>query len=256
MDDQKRIALSIIVPVRNEGLNIEIMLKMLDAALSIPHEILVIHDLIDDSTVPIVEKLSNTYPSIKCIHNTLGRGVKNAIITGVNNTKGDYILIFAADEVGPILAIDDMLALMDEGCDLVSCTRYAYGGRRLGGSFIGGIISRVANKLFYTFSLCTLTDATTGIKMFKKSLFKSITLESKPVGWAVLYELAIKAQLQNFKLGEVPIISIDRLYGGTSTFSLGPWFLEYLKWFIWGAKHLYGKKFHKPIVKIPKATAL
>ncbi|KPK77672.1 MAG: hypothetical protein AMJ79_02380 [Phycisphaerae bacterium SM23_30] len=40
------------------------------------------------------------------------------------------------------------------------------------------------------------------------------------------------------KLGEVPIISIDRLYGGKSTFRLGPWFLEYLRWFLWGVWHL------------------
>jgi len=43
------------------------------------------------------------------------------------------ILIFAADEVGPVLAIEDMIALIREGCDFVSCTRYAHGGRRLGG---------------------------------------------------------------------------------------------------------------------------
>lgn len=248
--------LSIIIPVRNEGINIKIMLKMLDAALSVSHEILVIHDSPDDETIPVVQELSSTYTTIKCIHNTLGRGVKNAITSGVQSARGDYILIFAADEVGPVLAIDDMLALMDEGCDLVSCTRYAYGGRRLGGSFVGGITSRFANKLFHLLSGSTLTDSTTGIKMFKKSMFESLTLESKPVGWAVLFELAIKAQVHNYKLGEVPIISIDRLYGGTSTFSFGPWFWEYLKWFFWGLKRLAFKKSTKPLIRIPQTTAL
>ena len=44
----------------------------------------------------------------------------------------------------------------------------------------------------------------------------------------------MKAQLAGFRLGEVPIISVDRLYGGTSTFKLGPWVIEYLRWFVWG----------------------
>ena len=44
----------------------------------------------------------------------------------------------------------------------LSCTRYARGGRRLGGSWIGGILSRIANRLFGVFSGFPLTDATTG----------------------------------------------------------------------------------------------
>jgi len=252
---KKSLRLSVIIPVKNEGINVTIMLKILNAALSCTHEILVISDSPQDETIAAVHTLAKTYPSIKSIINTKGKGVKNAITTGVQAAQGDYILIFAADEVGPVLAVDDMMHLMDQGCDLVSCTRYAHGGRRLGGSFIGGILSKAANKLLYTFSLCAFTDATTGIKMFKKSMFQEITLTSRPIGWVALYELALKAQYQGFVLGEVPIISIDRLYGGTSTFSLNPWLWEYLKWFFWGIKHLSRKKITKPLIKIPQATA-
>ena len=146
------------------------------------------------------------------------------------------MLIFAADEVGPVLAIDDMIALMDQGCDFVSCTRYAHGGRRLGGSLIGGVLSRLANWLFCRLSGCRLTDATTGIKMFRPELFEQLDLEARPIGWAVTFEMAIKAQLAGLTLGEVPIVSIDRLYGGKSTFVLGPWVSEYLRWFMWGLR--------------------
>ena len=74
--------------------------------------------------------------------------------------------------------------------------------------------------------------------MFKKEIFEKLNLESRPIGWVVAFEMAIKAQLAGLQLGEVPIVSIDRLYGGRSTFHLGPWFVEYLKWFIWGARRL------------------
>ena len=66
----------------------------------------------------------------------------------------------------------------------------------------------------------------------------TLHLEAKPVGWAVTFEMAMKAQFAGWKLGEVPVISIDRLYGGKSTFRLGPWTGEYLRWFIWGCRHL------------------
>jgi len=228
--------LSVLMPVRNEGGNIKIMLKALHAVIEVPHELLFVYDQPDDDCIKIVHELEGRYPNIRLIHNQTGIGVANAIKAGVGASKGEYVLIFAVDELGPVLALDDMLHLMDQGCDLVSCTRYAHGGRRLGGSKIGHTLSWLANKLFFYIFKSALTDCTTGIKMFRKTLFDKINFESGPVGWTFVFEMSIKAQLQGFKLGEVPIISIDRLYGGESTFKLVPWFIGYLKWFIWGVK--------------------
>ena len=230
--------LTVLVPVRNEGVNIKIMLKVLSGVIEVPHEVLFVYDHPKDSSIEVANQLKDQFPNTRLVHNQLGVGVVNALKEGVNASKGEYILVFAADEVGPVIAIDDMLGLMDGGCDLVSCTRYAHGGRRLGGSKVGHILSWLANKLFLYLFNSALSDCTTGIKMFRKSLFKEIKLESNPVGWAVAFELSIKAQLQGYKLGEVPIISIDRLFGGESTFKVGPWVVEYLKWFIWGLKNL------------------
>jgi dolichol-phosphate mannosyltransferase len=245
--------LSIVMPVRNEGVNMKIMLRILKAVIEVPHEILVVYDDESDDSIPAVKAMQQEYPQARLIHNALGRGVANAIKAGVAAAKGEYILLFAVDEVGPVLAIGDMITLMDEGCEMVSCTRYAYGGRRLGGSAIGGILSRTANSLFSLLSGAGFTDGTTGIKMFRKELFDKFTIESKPVGWAVVFEMAIKAQLMGVRIGEVPIVSIDRLYGGKSTFTLGPWFKEYLRWFFWGIKKLRASgKGQKPIVRMPK----
>lgn len=243
--------LSILLPVRNEGMNLRIMLKILQAVLEYPHEVLVIHDSAEDDSIPAVKAMQSRYENLRLVHNTLGRGVINALRAGVKEARGKYILIFAADEVGPVLAIEDMMDLVHEGCDFVSCTRYAHGGRRLGGSIVGGALSRLANFLFYRISGSKLTDCTTGIKLMKKSLFESWQLEAKPVGWGVAFELGIKAQLEPISVGEVPIISIDRLYGGKSTFKLGPWFIEYLKWFIWGTKALWGAKVRASVVVRP-----
>jgi glycosyltransferase involved in cell wall biosynthesis len=226
--------LSILLPVRNEGVNLRIMLRMLSAALTVPHEILVIHDTADDDTIPVARAVQRTLPHVRLVHNELGRGVVNAIRAGVSAAIGDYVLIFAVDEVGPVLAIEDMLHLLDEGCDFISCTRYAHGGRRLGGSRIGGLLSRTANTFLHWVGGCVLSDASTGIKMFRREVFQQLGLESKPVGWVVALEMSLKAQLRGFKLGEVPIVSIDRLYGGKSTFRLGSWSLAYFRWLLWG----------------------
>jgi dolichol-phosphate mannosyltransferase len=250
--------LSIIMPVRNEGLNLRIMLKILNAVVDVSHEVLVVVDQRDDASVPVVEAISPQYPRLAVVHNAYGPGVLNALRAGVESAQGKYLLIFAADEVGPVLAVEDMIALMDAGCDLVSCTRYAHGGRRLGGSMVGGLLSQSANRLFRRFSGSQLTDATTGIKMFTRDVFQRLQLEARPIGWAVAFEMAIKAQLAGLQLGEVPIVSIDRLYGGKSTFRVGPWTLEYFRWFVWGLKQLRSVPLSgsEVLVRIPSATAL
>jgi len=209
--------------------------------------------------LPAVEAMMPAYPELRPVRNRLERGVLNALRAGIGEARGRYVLIFAADEVGPVLAIDDMLNLMEGRCDFVSCTRYAYGGRRLGGSWIGGLLSRTANRWFCRLSGLGLTDATTGIKMFRRELFETLKLEARPIGWAVTFEMAIKAQLAGLTLGEVPIVSIDRLYGGKSTFVLGPWVVEYFRWFWWGLRRSrrIPASMRKPTqVRSPAASAM
>jgi dolichol-phosphate mannosyltransferase len=250
---------SILLPVRNEGLNLTIMLKILKAVVDVPHEVLVVFDHESDDSRIVVDAMAPQDSAIQAVHNTLGPGIPNALRAGIARARGKYVLIFAADEVGPVLAIDDMITLMESGCDLVSCTRYAHGGRRLGGSFIGGVLSRLANWAFCRLSGCQLTDATTGIKMFKPELLRLLQLEARPVGWAVTFEIGIKAQLAGLKLGEVPIVSIDRLYGGTSTFSVGAWTVEYLRWFLWGLRRSWHRRrpaAPRVLVRIPSATPI
>lgn len=253
---QQTVVLSILLPVRNEGINLRIMVKLLKAVVEVPHELLIVHDSADDDSIPVIQGMQNDYSNLRLVHNQMGRGVVNAIRAGVNAAVGDYILLFAADEVGPVLAIEDMLALVQEGCDMVSCSRYAHGGRRLGGSAIGGFLSRLANRIFHRLAGCVFSDATTGIKMFRRKLFPTLNLEARPIGWAVTFEMAMKAQLAGWKLGEVPVISIDRLYGGKSTFRLGPWTGEYLRWFVWGVRNLRKvPPSQRPVVRVRAASA-
>jgi len=152
-------------------------------------------------------------------------------------------LITVADEIFPLIAIEDMIKLIvEKNYDFVSGTRYAKGGLRLGGSLIGSILSRLANKIFVSLTNFPISDCTTGIKMMKKEVWKSISLESKPVGWAFAFELTIKVYLNNFKIEEVPMKCVDRLFGGSSTFKPIPWIKEYLRWFFWGIKKVRNHK--------------
>jgi hypothetical protein len=75
------------------------------------------------------------------------------------------------------------------------------------------------------------------MKMFRRDVFQRLNLTGVGGrgGWSCAFEMSIRAQLLGLKLGEVPIVSIDRLFGGESTFRPLPWMLAYSKVFVWGA---------------------
>ncbi len=232
------VTLSVILPVRNDAPSVNVMVRILSVLIDVPCEILVVYDDPNDTAVPVVAAMQPRYPQLRGLLNPK-RGVLNAVRTGVLAARGEYVLIYAADEIGPVLAIGRMLELMQRGCEFVSGTRYRGGGRRYGGSRLGHALSWAANALFRMISATALSDCTTGIKMFRRELFSRFELSDlRGSGWSFAFEMAIRAQVMGLRLGEVPVVSIDRLFGGNSTFRPIPWIISYSKWFIWGVRML------------------
>ncbi len=219
------------------------MVRLLNSTIKFKKEIIIVYDDPNDNSVEVAKQLAAESSDIILEHNKIGKGAQYAVEAGVRISKYENILITAVDEIFPIISVENMLdKLIGENLDLISGTRYSKGGVRLGGSLIGAILSKLANKSFNFLTKIPLSDCTTGIKMMKKSLWKSIQLESQPIAWAFAFELSIKAYLNNYKIDEYPLKSVDRLFGGSSTFKLGPWVKEYLKWFIWGYKEIKIKR--------------
>jgi dolichol-phosphate mannosyltransferase len=190
---------------------------------------------------------------LRGVHNDVERGLLPALQAGIASARGRYILIYASDEIGPVLAIGQMLKLMNAGCDFVSATRYAGGGRRYGGSRLGHVLSVTANNLFRLCSGTALSDCTTGIKMFRRDVFERLNLTGVGGGgWSCAFEMAIRAQLLGLKIGEVPIVSIDRLFGGESTFRPIPWIVAYSRVFIWGLRMLPPWFSPRPRLAVPR----
>tara|TARA_X000000950_G_C13652166_1_gene552182 strand:+ start:42 stop:764 length:723 start_codon:yes stop_codon:yes gene_type:complete len=235
--------ISIILPIHNEKESLPIMVRLLESSIKFDKEILIVHDSKSDNALEVAKELSEEFNNVHIIHNNIAKGVRFAVNAGVSKAKYDNIIIFAVDEIFPIIAIDKMLDLLiKDNLDFVSGTRYSKGGSRLGGSLIGSIFSTLANKIFKLITKIPFSDCTTGIKMMKKDVWNNINLQAEPIGWAYSFELAIKVYLKGYKIDEYPLKSVDRLFGGSSTFKFGPWLKEYLKWFFWGIKKIKNEK--------------
>ena len=228
-------SLTIILPIHNEKESLPIMIRLLSSTLKIEHEIIAVYENDKDNAKTIGQELMKEIEEFKIIKNKYDKGVRFSIQTGVDFAKYDTIFITAVDEIFPIISIETMYQeIFIRNFDFVSGTRYSKGGARLGGSIIGSFLSRLCNFIFNKLTKSHLTDFTTGIKMMKKQVWNSIEFNSKPVGWAFAFELSIKTIIANYKVCEIPFKSVDRLFGGKSTFKVGAWTLEYLKWFFYG----------------------
>lgn len=228
-------SLTIILPIHNEKESLPIMIRLLNSTLKIEHEIIAVYEDDMDNAKSIGQELMREIEEFKIIKNKYERGVRFSIQTGIDFAKYDTIFITAVDEIFPIISIEAMYQeIIIKNYDFVSGTRYSKGGARLGGSIIGSFLSRLSNFIFNKLTKSQLTDFTTGIKMMKKQVWNSIEFNSKPIGWAFAFELSIKVIIANHKVCEIPFKSVDRLFGGKSTFKVGAWTLEYLKWFFYG----------------------
>ena len=233
--------LSIVIPVYNEDETCELFVDVLEATVKTPHEVIIVYDSLNDTTIPSINNLKKKYNNIYSVLNNDKKGAVHAFKKGLESSKSDIVLLSTIDEIFPIVIIDEMYDLINiHDCDMVSGTRYKFGGKRYGGFFLGKNLSRIANLIFRIITNFPLSDATTGLKMFKKSVYDKIEINSKPIGWAFAFEIAVKFATLNVKFGEVPLVAVDRVYGGISTFKGNTlkWSDEYFRWFKWGVKNL------------------
>src|SRR6476660_4258064 len=68
--------LSVVMPVFKEGEAVEPVLRVLTAAITEPHEILVVYDFDEDPTVPVIDRIAAELPPVRGLRNDLGRGVR------------------------------------------------------------------------------------------------------------------------------------------------------------------------------------
>src|SRR4030042_2048076 len=93
----KSMKLSIVMPVYNEGKVIKETLKRVESAIKIPHELLIIYDMDQDTTIDPVKRIQKKIPQVKLVKNVYGRGALNALKTGLDKAKGDPVCIMMAD---------------------------------------------------------------------------------------------------------------------------------------------------------------
>lgn len=182
----------------------------LGASLGTEHEILIIDDGSPDRSGEIADQIAREHPDVRVIHHPRNQGYGAALRSAIAVSRYDYVCMTDGDDEYEVEDFRKLLKLRDR-YDLVITFRYkkVYSSTRI---FVSWLYNILLRRLFRT----PFRDVSTGLRMVRREVLEDIQLESdSPFIGA---ELAIKAMLKGYRVGEVGIQTFPRTFGsGSST---------------------------------------
>ena len=192
--------LTILIPCLNEEKSIGICIKKAKKYLeehNIEGEVLVSDNGSIDKSIEISKTLGAR------VINTTQKGYGAALINGINNAKGKYIIMGDADDSYDFSNLGLFIDKLREGYELVMGNRF-WGGIEKGAmpwshKYIGNpILSLIGRVLYFS----KIRDWHCGLRAFNKDSIKSLNLKSPGMEFAS--EMVIKSQKSKLKTTEVP----------------------------------------------------
>ncbi len=213
---------SIIIPTYNEADNIRVLLErimnvMNNSDIVDDYEIVIVDDDSPDKTALVARNRAvelGISSKVKVIVRKGVRGLSTAIIEGIKNSVGEYIVVMDADLQHPPEKIPELLKRLNEGNEIVVATRYR-GGVDQGLSLPRKIISRLAGLLAKLMipQAKFISDPMSGFFAFKRSVVEKKINEMNPSGFKILLEILVKGDYDVKRICEVPYVFSKRLYG-------------------------------------------
>ncbi len=205
----------IIIPTYNEMDNISRLIPdLLERYENL--DILVVDDNSPDGTGNYVEDLSKQNPRIKIIKRSRKQGLGTAYIAGFKYAiqhEYEYVFEMDADFSHDPKEIKNLLEAAEQ-YDLVLGSRYIKGVNVINWPMRRLLLSYFANKYTRFITGMPIQDATGGFKCFRRKVLESINLNQiGSNGYAFQIEMTFKAWKKGFKVGEIPIVFVDRMKG-------------------------------------------
>jgi glycosyltransferase involved in cell wall biosynthesis len=176
------------------------------------YEVIIVDDGSPDRSGEIADELAEEYDKVRVIHHESNRGYGAAVRSGLAASRFEYICQTDGDDEYEVEDLRKLLRLRDR-YDLVITFRYKkiYSTWRI-------FLSWVYNKLLRILFRMPFRDVSTGLRMVRKSVVQDLDLEStSPFIGA---EIAIKAMLKGYAVGEVGIQTFPRAFGKGTTVSV------------------------------------
>ena len=213
----------VVVATYNE---IENLPRLTDEIFQQPVELqmLVIDDSSPDGTGRWCDRRAEENSRFRVLHRPGKLGLGTATIAGLQYALDhgfDFALVLDADLSHPPRYIPDLLAGMasedgDEGVDVMIGSRYVPGGRIVGWPRHRRWMSRCLNGYARWMLGLQARDCSGAFRCYRAELLRRIGLHNvRSRGYAYLEELLWRAQRAGARIGETPIVFVDRQFGQT-----------------------------------------
>lgn len=207
--------LSIVIPARNEEGCIAATVEHLHLELKlneIPHEIVVVDDGSTDSTWAILETVKARMPELSPSQNNGPHGFGRAIIHGINQSRGDAVVIMMADESDDCRDVVRYWELLNEGWDCVFGSRFVKGGGVIDYPWLKLRINRLTNLFIRTIFRIRLNDTTNAFKAYRRTTLEGCRPFLAP-HFNLTVELPLKAIVRGYTWTVIPITWRNRRSG-------------------------------------------
>ena len=175
-------------------------------------EIVIVDDGSGDGTSELADALASRIPGVRVIHHPDNLGLGRVYRTGFREALGDCVTFLPADGQVPSIMLERVFPLLSE-CDMVLC--YVPKDCRL----FGRILS-YQDRLIYRILLGSLPRYQ-GMMMFRRSILKATNLRMKGRGWAIVWELIIRARDAGYRITSYPAIMRPRAVGASKVQHFG-----------------------------------
>lgn len=206
----------IVVPTYNERDNVRGIAADFLAALP-GVELLFVDDNSPDGTGDILDELAAADPRIHVMHRAGKLGLGTAYVEGFGwgLARGyDYLFEMDADGSHDPRYLPQMLALAEDGADLVVGSRYVPGGGTENWGLGRKVISRGGSLYARTILGVDVRDVTAGFVCWRRAALEAIDLATvSSNGYSFQIEMKYRALRKGLRLVETPIVFVDRRVG-------------------------------------------
>jgi dolichol-phosphate mannosyltransferase len=207
----------VVVPTYNERENLPVL-----AAGVLKHDgfrLLVVDDGSPDGTGQLADELAAAHPGrVEVMHRTGVRGLGRSYVDGlqraVHDTSVDFVCQMDADLSHNPEYLPDLVASAQTGNDLVIGSRYLNGVSVVNWPLHRIFLSAFANRYIRLVTSLKATDCTSGFRCWRRESLARLPIAGMVSdGYAFLVEMLFEAKRRHYRIGEVPIIFVERRQG-------------------------------------------
>jgi dolichol-phosphate mannosyltransferase len=233
--NQDALAISVIVPTRNEAGNVEMLLTYLKNAFGDTSLEVIFVDDSTDETPQVVEAAVKHFPAlnVRLIHRLPEQrvgGLGGAVVAGLNVAKAEYACVMDGDLQHPPELVPVLLkTAIEKQADMVVATRRSEDSQVTGLNTARNLISKgldLVARIFFPRQLRGVSDPLTGFFLVR---VKALNLETlHPKGFKILMEILVRNP--DLRKAEVPFHFGQRFAGQSKASVSEAWKYLTLLW--------------------------